>query len=226
MGSRRMSEVWTPSHSADALPSRLRAAPAKKDTLSIEPGTSNSVVSRMGLPHCRVSTRAYSSARPSSRAASRVSAADRSAGVAPAHSGKAALAAATATSTSRGGRVGRGCRGRCRRRGSPRPRSLWRTRDGLVRPRRPRPSLHLHDPVGHRARGACAYNHGNLRRTRASQQEGGPKRNRNDGNRCEIVTSRRIVTPHAAWDRPWPPRRAPRSRAGAARCRARRGRPS
>ena len=40
--SRRMKEVWSAGYSALALPSRCRAAPAKKAMLSMLPGTSNS----------------------------------------------------------------------------------------------------------------------------------------------------------------------------------------
>ena len=45
--SRRMLDVWSPEYSAVALPSRWRAAPAKKSMLSMLPGTSNS----RGQPH-------------------------------------------------------------------------------------------------------------------------------------------------------------------------------
>ena len=82
IGSRRIEEVCVPSYSAWAMPVRTRAAPAKNRTLSMEPGTSNSVVSLIGLPDWAVSTCAYSSARASIRSARASSAADRSPGVA------------------------------------------------------------------------------------------------------------------------------------------------
>ena len=63
IGSRRIEEVWSAEYSAVALPSRLRAAPEKKSMLSMVPGTSNSRVSRIGLPACRLSSWANSSAR-------------------------------------------------------------------------------------------------------------------------------------------------------------------
>ncbi|CAM5258046.1 hypothetical protein STANM309S_01660 [Streptomyces tanashiensis] len=100
IGSRRMYEVWSPLYSAADWPWRWRAAPAKKAALSIVPGTSNSVVSLSGLPHWRDSTRAMSSAQSARTPARRCRASDRSPGVAPAQPGKAALAAATASSTS------------------------------------------------------------------------------------------------------------------------------
>jgi hypothetical protein len=99
MGSRRMVEVWSPEYSADAWPSRRRAAPAKNATLSIEPGTSNSRASRIGLPVCAVSAWASSSAIGPRWAASATSAPERSAGVARDHWGYAAAAAETAAST-------------------------------------------------------------------------------------------------------------------------------
>src|SRR3712207_1907293 len=100
IGSRRIVEVCSPEYSALALPSRVRAAPAKKETLSTVPGTSKPWVSRIGLPACRLSAVASSPATASSSAASRCIAVDRSAGVAPAQPGNAAFAAATASSTS------------------------------------------------------------------------------------------------------------------------------
>src|SRR3712207_7065982 len=95
-----MDDVCSPEYSALALPSRVRAAPAKKETLSTVPGTSKPWVSRIGLPACRLSAVASSPATASSSAASRCIAVDRSAGVAPAQPGNAAFAAATASSTS------------------------------------------------------------------------------------------------------------------------------
>ncbi|HWM06316.1 MAG TPA: hypothetical protein VNP92_28575, partial [Actinophytocola sp.] len=61
-----MVEVCSPEYSALALPSRLRAAPAKKETLSTVPGTSKPVVSRIGLPAWRLSAVASSAAAASS----------------------------------------------------------------------------------------------------------------------------------------------------------------
>ena len=85
--------MWSAEYSAVALPSRLRAAPAKKSTLSIVPGTSNSRASRIGLPALRLSSRAISSARSDSSRANVVSTAERSAGVARDQSGYAFRAA-------------------------------------------------------------------------------------------------------------------------------------
>lgn len=100
IASRRTYEVWSPSYSAADLPSRWRAAPAKKEVLSTVPGTSNSVESLIGLPHWRDSTYAKSSACSARTAAKRCIASARSAGVAPDQPGNASRAAATAASTS------------------------------------------------------------------------------------------------------------------------------
>ena len=100
--SRRMLEVWSPEYSAVALPSRWRAAPAKKSMLSTLPGTSNSRASRAGLPVWLTSSATSSSVCSAVSAASLASTADLSAGVAPAQPGSALRAAATATSTSVG----------------------------------------------------------------------------------------------------------------------------
>jgi hypothetical protein len=95
-----MDEVCSPEYSALALPSRLRAAPAKKETLSMVPGTSKPSVSRIGFPAWRLSILASSPAMVSSSAANLCIAVERSAGVAPAQPGNAAFATATASSTS------------------------------------------------------------------------------------------------------------------------------
>src|SRR5882757_10451071 len=100
MASRRMLDVWSTEYSAVALPSRWRAAPAKKSMLSTLPGTSNSVASRTGLPVWLTSSATSSSACSPASLASLASTADRSAGVAVAHPGNAVRAAATAASTS------------------------------------------------------------------------------------------------------------------------------
>ena len=89
-------------YSPDALPSRLRAAAAKKRMLSIVSGTSNALENFSGLPVLRDSVRANSSARSSSRSAMRSSTAARSPGVMRDQTPlrKAARAAATARSAS------------------------------------------------------------------------------------------------------------------------------
>src|SRR4051794_5215740 len=89
-------------YSPEALPSRLRAAAAKKRRLSIVSGTSNALENFSGLPVLRDSVRAKSSARSSSRPARRSSTAARSAGVIRLQTPlrKAARAAATARSAS------------------------------------------------------------------------------------------------------------------------------
>ena len=101
-GSRRTTDVWSPSHSAAAVPLRCRAAPAKYSALSIEPGTSNCLASRIGLPACSDSTAAYSSARADMSRASSARAWERAAGVARDQPPKARWAASTAASTSAG----------------------------------------------------------------------------------------------------------------------------
>jgi hypothetical protein len=78
----------------------LRAAPAKNATLSMVPGTSNSLASRIGLPAMRLSSCAISAARSESSRANVVSTAERSAGVVRDHSAYACRAACTARSTS------------------------------------------------------------------------------------------------------------------------------
>ena len=102
MASRRMLDVWSAEYSAVALPSRWRAAPAKKSMLSMLPGTSNSAANRTGLPVWLTSSATSSSACSAASCASLARTADRSTGVAVAQPGSAARAAATATSTSAG----------------------------------------------------------------------------------------------------------------------------
>src|SRR5581483_4814872 len=81
------------------LPSRLRAAPAKKRRLSAENGiSSREAIS--GLPTFRDSSCASSSAFSSSTSASLWRSSDRSFGVASSHAGSALAAASTARSTS------------------------------------------------------------------------------------------------------------------------------
>ncbi len=100
--SRRIEEVWSPEYSPEALPSRWRAAPAKKSMLSTLPGTSNSVASRTGLPVWLTSSATRSAVASSASLASLASTADRSAGVAVDHPRRAARAELTAASTSAG----------------------------------------------------------------------------------------------------------------------------
>src|SRR5665213_2777988 len=81
------------------LPSRLRAAPAKKRRLSSENGiSSRETIS--GLPTLRDSICASSSALSSRICASLYSSSERSFGVASSHSGSACLARSTTASTS------------------------------------------------------------------------------------------------------------------------------
>src|SRR6185437_8811253 len=112
MASRRMLDVWSPEYSAVALPSRWRAAPAKKSMLSTLPGTSNSVASRTGLPVWLTSSATRSSACSPASAASLASTADRSAGVAVAQPGRAARADPVHVGGSRQRVVGDGLTGR------------------------------------------------------------------------------------------------------------------
>ncbi len=95
-----MDEVWSPEYSAVALPSRWRAAPAKKAMLSMLPGTSNSVASRTGFPVWLTSSAMSCSALASTSSASLASTVERSTGVAVFQPGSAARAEATAASTS------------------------------------------------------------------------------------------------------------------------------
>src|SRR3954468_4305869 len=86
-------------YSPALLPSRFRAAPAKKRRLSAENGiSSRETIS--GLPTLRDSICASSSALSEITSASFSSSSARSPGVASSHSGSAALARATASSTS------------------------------------------------------------------------------------------------------------------------------
>jgi hypothetical protein len=81
MGSRRTNEVNPDMYSAAALPSRVRAAPAKKRIWSTIGGISSDAVRPSGLPVLRLSRATSSSACSSMASASRSSASCRSAGV-------------------------------------------------------------------------------------------------------------------------------------------------
>src|SRR3954470_5788970 len=81
------------------LPSRLRAAPAKKRRLSAENGISSREAIN-GLPTLRDSICASSSALSSITSASLCRSSERSFGVASSHSGRAFFARSTASSTS------------------------------------------------------------------------------------------------------------------------------
>ena len=100
MASRRIELVWSAEYSPVARPSRLRAAPAKKATLSTVPGTSNSRASLIGLPAWRLSASANSSARAANATEMRARISARSPGVVPDQPPKARRAACTAASTS------------------------------------------------------------------------------------------------------------------------------
>ena len=100
MGSRRIIDVWSAMYSPADLPSRCRAAPAKKRIWSTIGGISSDNVTATGLPVLALSTATSSSARASMASAMRKRARLRSDGVASLHPGKAAVAAAMAASTS------------------------------------------------------------------------------------------------------------------------------
>ncbi len=78
----------------------MRAAPAKKRIWSTAGGISSEAISALGLPVLRHSASMNRSASFSSASAMRNNARLRSDGVAERHPSKAALAAATASSTS------------------------------------------------------------------------------------------------------------------------------
>src|SRR5436190_10385316 len=86
-------------YSPEALPSRMRAAPAKNRRLSAQTGIS-SLAYESGLPTFSDSSSASSSVCSSIASASLSSASARSPGVVSSHSGSAFLAASTARSTS------------------------------------------------------------------------------------------------------------------------------
>src|SRR5437773_1395211 len=86
-------------YSPQALPSRMRAAPAKNRRLSAETGIS-SLAYECGLPTFSDSSSASSSVCSSIASASLSSASARSPGVVSSHSGSAFFAASTARSTS------------------------------------------------------------------------------------------------------------------------------
>ena len=100
IGSRRMNEVWSFMYSPAAMPSRWRAAPAKKRIWSTESMISSSTRVARGLPVSCDSRSANSSARASIASAMRNRASCRSAGVVSPQSSKASAAAAKAASTS------------------------------------------------------------------------------------------------------------------------------
>jgi hypothetical protein len=89
-------------YSPALLPSRWRAAPAKKRTWSTIGGISSERVRWIGLPVLRTSRSMMSSARASNASAMRISASDRSEGVVSRHDSNAAAAACMAASTSAG----------------------------------------------------------------------------------------------------------------------------
>ncbi len=93
-------------YSPAALPSRLRAAPAKKRRLSAMTGISSFVAFSIGLPAFSASSRASSFPCSSIRSASASSAAERCAGVVFDHPSNARRAAITALSTSSGVEIG------------------------------------------------------------------------------------------------------------------------
>src|SRR5688500_17147088 len=94
-----MIDVYPSTYSPAALPSSVRAAPAKKRRLSAENGISSAAIA-IGLPTFRDSSRASSSACSSSTSASLSRSSIRSLGVFSRHSAKALRAASTARSTS------------------------------------------------------------------------------------------------------------------------------
>ena len=102
MGSRRMNEVWSAMYSPADLPSRWRAAPAKKRIWSTSWGISSAIVTASGLPVFSHSTRTRSSARASRASAMRKRARLRWEGVASRQAGKAAAAVSMARSMSFG----------------------------------------------------------------------------------------------------------------------------
>ena len=97
-----MNEVWPAMYSAAALPSRWRAAVAKKRSWSTIGGISSERVSATGLPVFSTSRAISSSARASTASAMRNSASERSDGVVSRHVSNASAAARIAASTSSG----------------------------------------------------------------------------------------------------------------------------
>ena len=100
--SRRAKDVYPSMYSPAALPSRQRAAPAKKRRLSTITGISSLATAARGLPAFRASRRASSSPFSSKRSAIASSAFERSAGVVCDQEANALRAAATASWTSSG----------------------------------------------------------------------------------------------------------------------------
>src|ERR1700677_2035185 len=93
-------------YSPAALPSRQRAAPAKKRRLSAITGISSFLAASIGFPALSASRRAISSPCSSIRSASASSACARCAGVVPDQPSNAPRAAFTARSTSSGLEIG------------------------------------------------------------------------------------------------------------------------
>ena len=95
-----MIDVRPDAYSAEAWPSGMRPAPAKKRSVSLTAGISSSRNALRGLPASAASRSAISSACSSSRSASLSMAPARSAGVVVAQPSNARFAAATARFTS------------------------------------------------------------------------------------------------------------------------------
>src|SRR5450631_689405 len=95
-----MNEVWSARYSPADLPSRWRAAPAKKRIWSTIGGISSARVTATGLPVLALSTATRSSARASRASAIRNKARLLTDGLASRQPGKAAAAAPMAVSTS------------------------------------------------------------------------------------------------------------------------------
>ena len=95
-----MNDVWPAMYSPALLPSRWRAAVAKKRIWSTIGGISSDRVRAIGLPVFSTSRAISSSPRASTASAMRNSASERSAGVASRQPSNAAAAACIAASTS------------------------------------------------------------------------------------------------------------------------------
>ena len=95
-----MNDVWPAMYSAALLPSRWRAAVAKKRSWSTIGGISSERVSSIGLPVFSTSSAISSSPRASTASAMRNRASDRSDGVESRQPSKASAAACIAASTS------------------------------------------------------------------------------------------------------------------------------
>ena len=97
-----MNDVWPAMYSPALLPSRWRAAVAKKRIWSTIGGISSERVRAIGLPVFSTSSAISSSARASTASAMRNRASERSDGVESRHDSNAAAAACIAASTSAG----------------------------------------------------------------------------------------------------------------------------